>query len=199
MAEAHPTVRLDPACSALLLIDLQNAIINLPLVPYDGRAILGTCMELAARFRRAGAPVFLVQAELGGDPALALNQPADEPMAARNGNQPEGFDALADGLQQPGDLIVTKRQWGAFYGTDLDLQLGRRRISTLVIAGIATNFGVESTVRQAWERNYAVVVPEDAMGSFTPELHELAITAIFPRIARVRPAAAIEIGLSHSA
>jgi nicotinamidase-related amidase len=45
---------------------------------------------------------------------------------------------------------VTKHQWGAFYGTDLDVQLRRRGIQTIVLGGVATNIGVESTARQAW-------------------------------------------------
>jgi nicotinamidase-related amidase len=83
-------------------------------------------------------------------------------------------------------IAITKRQWGAFYGTQLDLQLRRRGIKTIVIAGIATNFGVESTARDAFERGYALVFVEDAMAGLTEGAHAFAISTIFPRIGRVR-------------
>jgi nicotinamidase-related amidase len=79
-----------------------------------------------------------------------------------------------------------KHQWGAFYGTDLDLQLRRRSIDTILIGGIATNFGVESTARDAWERTYKVVFIEDMMTSFSTEAHQFSISTVFPRLGRVR-------------
>src|SRR6185295_13028044 len=93
---------------------------------------------------------------------------------------------LAGGLAQPGDLRITKRQWSAFYGTELDLQLRRRGITTIVLGGIATNFGVESTARDAWQHNYAVVIAEDASTSLGADLHRFAVEKLLPRVARVR-------------
>lgn len=94
---------------------------------------------------------------------------------------------LAEGLRQAGDIIALKHDWGAFTGTDLDLQLRRRAVTTIVLAGIATNFGVESTVRAAWELSYDVVVVEDACTSRFSEHHACAIEHIQPQIARVEP------------
>lgn len=85
-----------------------------------------------------------------------------------------------------GDIVITKRQWGAFYGTELDLQLRRRHIRTLILGGIATNFGVESTARDAYERGYEQVFVEDAMAAPTAEAHRFAVTTILPRIGLVR-------------
>jgi nicotinamidase-related amidase len=90
-----------------------------------------------------------------------------------------------------GDLVVTKRQWGAFYGTELDLELRRRGIRTIVLGGIATNFGVESTARDAYERGYELVFAEDAMAGPTAEAHQFAVTTIFPRIGLVRSSAEV--------
>jgi nicotinamidase-related amidase len=87
---------------------------------------------------------------------------------------------------KPGDIVVTKRQWGAFYGTDLELHLRRRGIKTIVIGGISTNFGVESTARDAWERAFAMVFVEDAMAAMSAEAHTFAVTNIFPRLGLVR-------------
>ncbi len=72
------------------------------------------------------------------------------------------------------DLLITKRQWGAFHGTPLDQLLRRRGIKTIVMGGIATNFGVESTARAAIEQGYAVVFAEDAMTTMSAEMHQFA-------------------------
>ena len=68
----------------------------------------------------------------------------------------------------------------------LDLQLRRRGVRTVILGGISTNFGVESTARDLWERNYALVFAEDAMASRTPEMHRFPVEHIFPRIGLVR-------------
>src|SRR3546814_11781841 len=91
----------------------------------------------------------------------------------------ENWFELDEGLARPTDLRITKHQWGAFYGTDLDLHLRRRRIETVVIAGIATNFGVESTARAATEPGYPPVLVEDAFASLTSDLHAFAFTQLF--------------------
>ena len=84
------------------------------------------------------------------------------------------------------DIEVTKRQWGAFYGTDLELQLRRRGIDTIILCGISTNIGVESTARNAWELGFNLILVEDACSAATAEQHQGSMTHIFPRIARVR-------------
>jgi nicotinamidase-related amidase len=103
------------------------------------------------------------------------------------------WSELADGLAEASDLKVTKRQWGAFYGTDLDLQLRRRGVTTVVIGGIATNMGVESTARAAHEHGCAVVLAEDAATTFSAEMHEFAFEHIFPHLGRVAKADEIEL------
>ena len=77
-------------------------------------------------------------------------------------------------------------QWGAFYGTELDLQLRRRGIDTILLAGISTNVGVESTARDAYERGYEQVFVEDAMAARSPDEHAHTIRTVFARIGRVR-------------
>jgi nicotinamidase-related amidase len=118
----------------------------------------------------------------GGD---ALRQPVDQPRPAPPGGFPAGWSDLADGLAEPGDILVFKRQWGAFYGTDLDLQLRRRGVATIVLGGVATNFGVESTARQAWELGYRLIILEDVAASMSADMHAFSIEKIMPRIAMV--------------
>ena len=100
---------------------------------------------------------------------------------------------LADGLAEPSDLRITKRQWGAFHGTELDLQLRRRGVTTVVIGGIATNMGVESTARAAHEHGYAVVLAEDATTGLSADMHAFAFEHIFPMLGRVAKTGEIEL------
>jgi nicotinamidase-related amidase len=185
--------QLDPKTTALVLIDLQKMVVGRPVAPHAGGDVVSRSIKLAERFRAAGAPVFLVNVGWLPDMKDALRQPVDQPMQVPPGGFPPDFMELADGLAKPGDIRITKRQSGAFYGTELDLQLRRRGAQTIVLGGIATNIGVESTARQAWELGYAIVLAEDATSAMSAEMHEFAIKNIFPRISRVAKAAEIEL------
>lgn len=175
-------VTLDPRTTALILIDLQAGIVPGDKGPRSGAAVVETAKALATRFRAARAPVALVHVGFSADEAPSLN--VDRPSLPREGTPP-GFTDFVDGVREPGDLVVLKHHWGAFTGTDLDLQLRRRGVKTVVIAGIATNFGVESTARAAWELSYDVVVAEDACTSRSADLHAFSVDTILPQIARV--------------
>jgi nicotinamidase-related amidase len=178
-------LELDPKSTALILIDLQKGIMGHELSPHSADHVSKVGSALADTFREAGAPVVLVNVGFAKDFKDALRQPVDQPFAAPPGGLPENFSELIDGLAKPGDILVTKRQWGAFHGTEMDLQLRRRGIQTIVLGGVATNIGVESTARQAWEHGYAVVLAEDATSGTSAEMHGFAIDNIFPRISRV--------------
>jgi nicotinamidase-related amidase len=104
---------------------------------------------------------------------------------------PDWADLVPEVGPQPGDFVITKHQWGAFYGTDLDLQFRRRGITTLVLCGIATDIGVESTARFAFEYGYQQIFAEDAMAALSAEEHLHTVTKIFPRIGRVRQTAEV--------
>ena len=188
-----PMITLPTASTALILIDLQKGIVARQFAPYSGEAVLAKGKELARRFRVAKAPVVLVNVAFAPDFSDALKAPVDQPMQAPPGGFPEDWSELADGLAEASDLKVTKRQWGAFYGTDLDLQLRRRGVTTVVIGGIATNMGVESTARAAHEHGYAVVLAEDAATSLSAEMHAFAFEHIFPHLGRVAKVDEIEL------
>lgn len=177
---------LSTTTTALVLIDLQNGIVNAPREPRSGADVVATAIRVAERFRAAGAPVFLVHVDFVPDYTDALKQPVDEPTPRPEGGLPPDYAEFPPGLLHETDIIVRKRNWGAFYGTDLDLLMRRRGIRTIVLGGIATNFGVESTARDAWERNYELVVLEDLCASTTAQMHEVSIRSVLPRIARVR-------------
>jgi nicotinamidase-related amidase len=166
---------LDPKTTALILIDLQQGILPHAGGPRLGAEVVATARTLATRFREAGAPVVLVH--VGFTPETMPSQNVDRPSLPPQGTPPE-FSELVPELRQPGDI-------GAFTGTDLDLHLRRHGVRTLVIAGISTNMGVESTARSGWELSYDIVIAEDACASRSAELHAFAIENILPHIARV--------------
>jgi nicotinamidase-related amidase len=176
---------LDPKHTALVLIDLQKGVLGRQTAPHSARDVLARSVRLAERFREAGGLVVLVRVSFSADGADRLTQPSDEPPPPP-ATQP-GWDEISPDLGRgPKDLVITKRQWGGFYGTQLDLQLRRRGIRAIVIGGIATNFGVESTARDAYEHGYALVFVEDAMAGLSESAHSFAITTIFPRLGRIR-------------
>ncbi len=188
-----PEIKLAPT-TALVVIDLQKGVVGREFAPYTGEQVVHVVRDVANRFRTAGAPVVLVNVGFSGDLKDALRQEADMPPAMPAGGYLEDFSELIDGLAMPGDIRITKRQWGAFFGTELDLQLRRRGIKTIVLTGIATNQGVESTARQAFEHGYSLVIVEDAISAFTTEMQDFAVTRIFPRISRVRKSADLSFG-----
>jgi len=186
-------INLDPRTTALVIIDLQKPIVAMPLSPYSGAEVVKISIGLAESFRKAGSLVVLVNVAFAKDFGDALRPNVDQPFVFPPGGLPENWAELVDGLPQPTDLRVTKHQWGAFYGTDLDVQLRRRSIKAIVLGGVATNFGVESTAEQAWERGYEVVIPEDATSSRTAEMHAFSIETILPRLSRVTKAENISL------
>ncbi|MEU6186656.1 isochorismatase family protein [Nocardia sp. NPDC047038] len=169
---------LDPS-SALVLVDLQNALIDAPTVPYTGREVVARAVELARAFHEHSAPVVLVRVTARADGADAA--PGRSDISSPPGSLPDGWDVIVDDLAgHPDDITVTKRTWGAFYGTDLDLQLRRRRVTQIVLAGLTTSIGVESTARAAFEHGYHVTLATDAMADLNVEAHRNSIERIFP-------------------
>ncbi len=186
-------ITLSASATALILIDLQRGIVSVPVEPRTGEAVVEAASALAVRFRGASAPVVLVNVGFSPDFGDALKAPVDLPLPIPEEGLPADWSTLVDGLAQSTDLRITKRQWNAYYGTELDLQLRRRGVTTVVIAGIATNIGVESTARAAYEHGYAVVLAEDACAGLSAEMHAFAFENIFPLLGRTTCSAEIEL------
>jgi len=185
MTDATPALRLDPRTTALVTIDLQQGILPYAGAPHSAATVLANAVALTAAFRAQRAAIVRVKVGFSPDFADRLQQPVDAPNPP--GPAPANWlDDPAELPTEPGDLPILKRQWGAFHGTELDLQLRRRGIRTLVLGGIATPFGVESTARFAWELGYEIVFPEDLSSAPALEAHLHAFKAIFPRLGRVR-------------
>jgi nicotinamidase-related amidase len=167
--------------TALVVIDLQKGIVGAPTTPYTGAEVVARSAELADAFRSHGLPVVLVRVSTAPDGADAV--PGRNETQGRTGARPEGWDVIVDELSgHPEDITVTKRNWGAFFGTDLDLQLRRRGITQVVMTGVATSIGVESSARAAHEHGYHVTLATDAMTDLDVEAHRNSIERIFPRL-----------------
>lgn len=179
------TLALDRKTTALVVIDLQNGIVAMPTVPYAGAEVVSRAARLAASFRHAQALVVLVNVDPGPNGELFPRGIADVPRPPMS--PPAGWSDIVPALgPQRGDVVVTKHQPGAFYATDLEVQLRRRNIETIVLCGIATNVGVEATARVGYEHGYNVVFVSDAMTGRDAAIHEMSITKYFPSIGRVR-------------
>jgi len=154
--------KIDPATSALVLVDLQERIVVLPTTPHTGETVLANSLRLREAFRAAGAPVVIVK----------VSRP----------DNPPGNELVFDPQD---DKIVTKLTIGGFARTDLDEFLRGKGVRTVVFGGIATEFGVESTLRAASDHGYDTVAVSDAMTALSDISHENAITKIFPRLGTV--------------
>jgi nicotinamidase-related amidase len=178
------TLQLDPAKTALVIIDLQRGIVAMPVGPHSSADVVNKSATLARKFREKNATVVYVRVDMND----VLRLPVDSPMRDPNAPPPpaSASELLPEAGFQAGDVLITKRHWGAFAGTDLEQELRRRGIDTVVITGISTNAGVESTVRQGTGLGLAFVVVEDACSARDAGDHRFASEKIFPRIARVR-------------
>ncbi|MYW93815.1 MFS transporter [Amycolatopsis rubida] len=168
--------------TALVVIDLQQGIVSAPTVPHSGPEVLERSVRLAEAFRARSLPVVLVRATMAPDQSDWAPGRTDTPSRGA-ASRPEGWDRIVDELgPREGDIVVTKRNWGAFFGTDLDLQLRRRNVTQIVLTGVATSAGVESTARSAHEHGYHVTLATDAMSDLDADTHHHSITKIFPRL-----------------
>jgi nicotinamidase-related amidase len=168
-----PVTTLD-AKTALIVVDLQKGIINSPFIhPVAG--VVERTLALLTAFRQRDLPVVLVNVA-GGAPGRT--------------EQPRRFSTLSDGFcdlipeldRQAGDILVTKRTWGAFASTDLEAQLKANGTTQVVVTGVATGTGVEATARQAFEQGFNVTLARDAMTDVRPEAHEYSLASVFPRL-----------------
>lgn len=176
----------DPRRTTIVVIDLQRGILQLPGDPYPTATVVANCARLLTQGRQVGIRPVLVHVGFAPDGADRLHTTADEPARMPASVPPDWTELIPELDRQPDDIVIFKRQWGAFYGTELDLQLRRRGIDTMILCGIATEFGVESTARDAYERGYEQVFAEDAMTARSAESHASTIRHIFPRMGRVR-------------
>ncbi|MBM0171265.1 isochorismatase family protein [Altererythrobacter sp. C41] len=175
----------EPETTALVVVDLQNFTIAMNTVPTPASQVLANSIRLARACRSAGIQVVLVR--VGHD---AAKVPPVKPVTDASFS---GFEFGPGAKEIPqelgpedGDIVVDKYNWGAFHGTNLDIHLRRRGIRTLIVTGLVTNVGVDTTMRHAHERGYDQVMVSDAVAAMTQEEHDYTCRIIAPRLARVR-------------
>src|SRR5579875_1961718 len=175
-----------PDKTALVVIDLQNSVVALQGAPYSAQEVVHNAARLVNAFRAKGAFVGLVRVA-SKDGKDMLRPTTDEAPRWGSGERPkDAFEIVPEIGVTDNDFVITKHQWGAFYGTDLDLQLRRRGIGTIVLCGIATGYGVDTTAREAYQHGYNQVFAEDAINALSEEEHHYVTTRIFPRMGRLR-------------
>ncbi len=172
--EPMPLTALDPT-TALIVIDLQKGIVNGRFIHPIGEIVERT-RALIDAFRAKKLPVVLVNVT-GRPPGSTEQGPRTSTSLA------EGWtDFLPELDQQPSDIVVTKRSWGAFATTDLERQLRARGVTQVVVTGVVTSGGVEATARQAWEQGFNVSLVLDAITDVREAAHEYSISNVFPRV-----------------
>jgi nicotinamidase-related amidase len=168
-----PLTALDPK-TAIVVIDLQKGIVAMPTV-HPTADVISRSRRLADAFRARDLPVVLVN--------VAGVAPGRTEQPRHTGSFSDGWTDLVPELnRQPGDIVVTKRTWGAFSSTDLERQLKARGVTQVVITGVATGTGVEATARQAYEAGFNVTLAIDAMTDMRAEAHDYSIAKVFPRL-----------------
>jgi nicotinamidase-related amidase len=168
-----PLTKLDPT-TALVVIDLLKGLVSFPTV-HPIAEVVKHASDLANAFRRHRLPVVLVTVSGGA--------PGRTEIVRNLGELPPGWtDFVPELNQQPEDHTVTKRTWGAFTNTDLEAHLKTLGVTQVVIIGVATSIGVESTARYAYELGFNVTLAVDAMTDLSAEAHNNSIARIFPRL-----------------
>lgn len=189
MASDNPS--LDPRATALVIIDLQQGIVGRTTAPHTAEQVVANAARLGRRCNERGMPVFPVHVTYSSDGKDRPTQAVDEAAPVPPSLPANWADLVPEIASLEATNVITKRQWGAFYGTELDLQLRRRGITTIILCGIATNFGVESTAREAWQHSYNLIIAEDACTSVDSDMHSFAIKRILPRLGKIRSTADI--------
>ena len=179
-----PLSTIDPI-PALIVVDLQKGVTARP----ETKPVLDSSAALAAAFRERGFPVVLVTVD-GGAPGRTDAHQAGGGRGSRQ--RPADWAQLALELgHHSADIRIVKQRWGAFTGTGLDERLRERGVTQVVVTGIATSIGVESTARSAHELGYHVVLATDAMADVSPDAHRNSIERIFPRLGETATTAEI--------
>lgn len=142
--------------------------------------VVANAARLVSALRARGLPVVIATNDLN-DP-----RPAARPIPAVRARVPDEFLAVVGEIgSAPADITVVRGGWSAFSGTGLDRILRDRDVTEVVIVGLATNFGVESTARAAYDLGYHVVVASDAVTSPVADVHQSALNGTIPALGKV--------------
>jgi nicotinamidase-related amidase len=179
------TQTIDPARTALLVMDYQNGIVTMAAGAGSEEALART-IEAATLVRKAGVRVAFTDAEMDSIPASSQFAAMVTPERREFLYADSPATAIDERITpEEGDIVVRKTRVGAFSTTDLHEQLQAANVDTLVIAGLSTSGVVLSTVRDGADRDYRLIVLADACADPGPGVHEFLTEKVFPRQARV--------------
>jgi nicotinamidase-related amidase len=168
--------------TALILIDLQNGVVQLPLA-HPVATVLANSARLVDAFRKAGLPVVIVNVNPAGAAwTKARKEPAPTPSTPF---KEDWLEITPEILTLPDDVFITKHTWGAFHETRLNEELKKRNVTGIVLAGISTSIGVEGTARSASEIGYNITFAQDAITDMFEGAHERSLKYIFPRMGEI--------------
>lgn len=193
--------RLDPEHTAILFFDMLNAYYRGADEATQKRMepVVANCGRIMNAARAAEIPIFYAKADHRPDLADSATLITDvdhnlrpwpdparpsrfSPAATQGSWKGEIIDEIRP---QPGDYVISKHRWSAFYQTHLELSLRTRHIDTIVLAGGSTDVGIASTAYAARDRDFNLVIVRDACAATQMDNHEQFMTRIFPRMARV--------------
>ena len=175
---------IDPT-SALVVIDLQKGLISAH-TDDPVTAVVQQATHLATEFRRHRLPVILVNVT-GRAPGRT-----EAGWSGSAAALPSGWADLIDELDvQPTDHLITKRRRSAFHDTGLDTLLRDLGVTQIVLAGVSTSAGVESTARSASDYGYHVVLATDAMSDPDADAHHHSIKRVFPKLGETATSAEV--------
>ena len=185
-----------PGTMALLLVDLQKAFCGPEgTAARNGRDVTTCrdaalkCLDLVAAARKGGVPVVWTRMALHPDytdGGLMISEII--PMVKERGGLREGTadtELISEAVVEPQDHVVTKQRYSAFIGTNIEVILRSLRVDTLIVGGVTTSMCVESTVRDAAQRDYRTIVVREACSDWAADRHEPALTAMEFGFARI--------------
>ena len=179
-----PLTTLDPA-QALVVIDLQKGIVSGSVAH-----VVPNAAALATAFRQHDLPVVLVN--VTGRAPGRTDADSHGSHGSGTGTLPAGWADIIDELEsQPSDHLITKRRRSAFHDTGLDTLLRDLGVTQIVLIGVSTSSGVESTARSAHDHGYHVVLATDAMADPDPNSHRHSVERVFPKLGETATSAEI--------
>jgi nicotinamidase-related amidase len=185
--------------AALLVIDMLNDFFDRsPVLAGDRGALTTAINDVAAAFRTAGLPVIWVRQEYAPDLHDAPREAREKGIQITIAGT-RGCELLPELVQGVGDRVLVKKRYSAFFGTDLDSLLGAMAVKWIVVAGINTHACVRTTVVDAYQRDYEVIVAADCVSSLDREHHDVTLRYIDGKLARVLSSAKIRDVLAGEA
>lgn len=164
--------------TALILIDLQNGILSMDTAPHSTQTVLKNAERMIQNFRENDGFIAFVRVNFHDGKDALKPQLAEQQLPGKPDKDFAKFPDRFNVTEQ--DYIVNKRGFSAFFGTDLDLQLRRRGIENIIIGGISTHMGVDTTARDAYQYGYEQYFVEDMMAAPQTELHQFSVHYSFP-------------------